>query len=263
MKDILIYFTSEQGNLLIRIIIAHLLSDFVLQTNKMVSNKKYFSYEMFLHITIVFCVTLIFSLSFWVSLSIALLHYLIDIIKYFLQKRISNRNLEIFLLDQILHLVCIVIIWALSIEQLHQVGKALLFPITNYPISLYLLAYIIVVWPVGYLLKFVLLKMAIKTNEQNRALNADAEERELDAKIKNIEHGGNLIGQFERVIILTFVLLGQYEAIGFLITGKSIIRFADKNADVKSEYVLVGTMMSYAMAILVGVCVNWLCTAVK
>ncbi|HWZ22996.1 MAG TPA: hypothetical protein VNW06_10105, partial [Cytophagaceae bacterium] len=66
------------------------------------------------------------------------------------------------------------------------------------------------------------------------------------------------IGIFERIIILTFVLLGQYEAIGFLITGKSIIRFANKEEHLRSEYVLVGTMMSYAMSIIVGVSINWL-----
>ena len=60
------------------------------------------------------------------------------------------------------------------------------------------------------------------------------------------------------IIILTFVLLGQYEAIGFLITGKSIIRFAEQNPDVKSEYVLVGTMMSYSLSILTGLGIHWL-----
>ena len=51
-------------------------------------------------------------------------------------------------------------------------------------------------------------------------------------------------------------LLNQYEAIGFLITGKSIIRFAQKDENLKSEYVLVGTMMSYAIAIITGVIIN-------
>lgn len=59
------------------------------------------------------------------------------------------------------------------------------------------------------------------------------------------DRNGYLIGIFERIIILTFVLIHQYEAIGFLITGKSIIRFSSKNEVLKSEYVLLGTMMSY------------------
>ncbi len=63
---------------------------------------------------------------------------------------------------------------------------------------------------------------------------------ETEAKENKIEHGGRRIGQFEqRIIILTFVLLQQYEAIGFLITGKSIIRFAQRDENLRSEYVLV------------------------
>jgi hypothetical protein len=51
------------------------------------------------------------------------------------------------------------------------------------------------------------------------------------------------------------VLLSQYEAIGFLITGKSILRFADGQKK-ETEYVLVGTMMSYAFAIIIAVLVK-------
>jgi hypothetical protein len=98
-------------------------------------------------------------------------------------------------------------------------------------------------WPIGYAMKYVL-KGIDKTNTPSN-----------DEKL---EHGGKLIGMFERMIILTFVFLNQYEAIGFLITGKSIIRFAQKEEGLRSEYVLVGTMMSYAFSIIVGVVINWL-----
>ncbi len=37
---------------------------------------------------------------------------------------------------------------------------------------------------------------------------------------------------------------------------KNIIRFTQQNENLHSEYVLVGTMMSYAIAILVGVLIN-------
>ena len=50
----------------------------------------------------------------------------------------------------------------------------------------------------------------------------------------------------------------QYEAIGFLITGKSIIRFSGTQEEKKSEYVLLGTMLSYGLAIVPGVVVRML-----
>ena len=74
---------------------------------------------------------------------------------------------------------------------------------------------------------------------------------------ETLERGGKLIGQFERIIILTFVLLNQYEAIGFLITGKSIILFASNNENLRSEYVLIGTMINYDIIIITGVLLNW------
>ena len=120
-------------------------------------------------------------------------------------------------------------------------------PFTNYELSLYLLTYLWLIYPVGYIIKYV---------TQGIAQHTDIKPN--DKMESNVEHGGKKIGQFERIIILTFVLLNQYEAIGFLITGKSIIRFADHNSNLRSEYVLVGTMMSYAIAILAGVFVNYL-----
>ena len=77
--------------------------------------------------------------------------------------------------------------------------------------------------------------------------------KETKKEQDQIANNGLRIGIFERIIILTFVILGQYEAIGFLITGKSLLRFASKDESLKSEYVLLGTMMSYAITIIIGV----------
>lgn len=64
---------------------------------------------------------------------------------------------------------------------------------------------------------------------------------------------GKWIGITERIVIFSFVLLNQYEAIGFLIAAKSLLRFREgDNAAKQSEYVLVGTLLSYALAILIG-----------
>ena len=55
--------------------------------------------------------------------------------------------------------------------------------------------------------------------------------------------------------MLTFVLLNQFSAIGFLIAAKSIFRFGDltKHQDRKlTEYVLLGTFTSVALTMAVG-----------
>ena len=48
-----------------------------------------------------------------------------------------------------------------------------------------------------------------------------------------------------------FVVIGQYEAIGFIIAAKSILRFKDTDT-AKTEYVLAGTFLSFGIALLCG-----------
>lgn len=77
---------------------------------------------------------------------------------------------------------------------------------------------------------------------------------------KNDEHGnfhsGELIGWLERGLILVFVIMSQYEAIGFLIAAKSILRFSEASkGDEKSEYVLTGSLLSLANALCLGILV--------
>lgn len=68
-------------------------------------------------------------------------------------------------------------------------------------------------------------------------------------------HSGRIIGTCERFLIVLFVILTQYEAIGFLVAAKSILRFSSTQESKKSEYVLAGTLLSIAIAILLGLIV--------
>ena len=65
-----------------------------------------------------------------------------------------------------------------------------------------------------------------------------------------------LIGTLERWLVLVFVLLQNYEALGLLIAAKSIIRFGDKEGREKSEYVLAGTLISIFIAVISGLVVS-------
>jgi hypothetical protein len=231
-------FTTEQGNWLIRLLLAHILSEFVLKTKAMRDNKTLLSKSMLGHISIVFVLTLLLSCSWKIAMIVAITHWLIDSLKQFYQNSNSLNTYTLFIIDQILHILIIISLWGYKFQLICEFYNTVNLFITDYKFSLLALGYAGVVWPLGYVIKFALHKMVPQTNTEN------------------IEQGGKLIGQFERIIILTFVLLGEYEAIGFLITGKSIIRFADKNPEVKSEYVLVGTMMSYALSILSGLIIK-------
>jgi hypothetical protein len=75
-----------------------------------------------------------------------------------------------------------------------------------------------------------------------------------------MERAGMWIGCLERVLILTFVMFGRFEAVGFLIAAKSIFRFGGRDAGEarsETEYFLVGTLTSFAAAIAVGLLMSW------
>lgn len=76
-----------------------------------------------------------------------------------------------------------------------------------------------------------------------------------DNERNSLPNAGTRIGYLERILILTFMLVGCMEGIGFLLAAKSIFRFGEltKAKEVKiTEYVMIGTLPSFAIAILIG-----------
>ena len=66
---------------------------------------------------------------------------------------------------------------------------------------------------------------------------------------------GAWIGYIERCLAISFIFMGQFAGIGFLVATKTIFRFGDltKNKDMKlTEYMMLGTLLSYAIALFVG-----------
>lgn len=233
------FFTIDQGNILIRLLLAHVAADFIFQTKKMVEGKTWKSSYMWLHIAVVFILTFIATPIWTVALIIAALHWLTDSGKISIKAKYPDKEHLLFILDQLVHVIVLVLVWSYFFVNFGAVYNALVWPFNEYKTSLLLLGYALIIWPAGFVLKFALKNITTSTTSDN------------------VLAGGQLIGQFERIIILTLVLLQQYDAIGFLIAGKGIIRFAERDK-ITSEYVLVGTMMSYAFAILIGALINWL-----
>jgi len=104
-------------------------------------------------------------------------------------------------------------------------------------------AYVLVTWPTGKLI-----------GRLTRAWQAQL----VAAYGQGLRHGGLWIGCLERLLILTFVLLNQYQPIGFLLAAKSILRFGEVSGSKPenrkmAEYVIIGTMLSMLIALLVGI----------
>lgn len=101
-----------------------------------------------------------------------------------------------------------------------------------------MLCYLLALKPSSILLGLFISKWTPTKNEQN-----------------SLPSAGTWIGYLERILILTFILLGCMEGIGFLLAAKSIFRFGEltKPREVKiTEYVMIGTFSSFAIAIILG-----------
>jgi len=228
-------------NLLLRLVTAHLLTDFVLQPSAWVNQKKqhkHRSAKLYLHILIAGITAYLFSAlwaNWWLPLVIMVSHYIID-----LWKLHRPENVPYFIIDQLLHLLVILIVWAFLFYDLPAVQHYLLSLMQNTKLWLILCSYLLITWPLG-----IVIGMA--TEKWRLAAEVNKE---------GLLRAGVWIGFFERLLILTFILSNQFAAVGFLIAAKSILRFSDKeNTQKKTEYVLIGTLMSFAVAAIVGILV--------
>src|SRR5690606_34484568 len=80
----------------------------------------------------------------------------------------------------------------------------------------------------------------------------------MDSNDESLNNAGKYIGILERLFVFTFVVTGNWEAIGFLLAAKSVFRFGDlkESKDRKlTEYILIGTLLSFGIAFATGMIV--------
>lgn len=67
---------------------------------------------------------------------------------------------------------------------------------------------------------------------------------------------GRVIGYMERFIIIAVIAAGHYDALGFLIAAKGLIRSNELADHQRAEYFLVGTLTSTAIGVTAGLCIR-------
>ena len=75
----------------------------------------------------------------------------------------------------------------------------------------------------------------------------------------SLQNAGKFIGILERLLIYVFIFTSHFEAVGFLLAAKSIFRFGDlkKANDLQlTEYVLIGTLLSFGIALAITLTVT-------
>lgn len=81
----------------------------------------------------------------------------------------------------------------------------------------------------------------------------------------SLANAGSWIGILERWLVFIFIMHGHWDAIGFLIAAKSVFRFGDLKEGRDrglTEYVLIGTLTSFGVAIVVTLLAKYLLTIV-
>ncbi len=229
--------------LLILQFIAHLLTDYIFQTDKKAKNKNeegFKSRYLKGHILMMFALSWLLSFQWWFftgALFIALTHWLIDGFKKYLNQ---NRFLGkyAFFIDQGLHFG-VIVLTVLLYEKYFSLETVI--PITKTKYLALVAFYLFCSKPAN-----ILIKEIFRITDVH-----------FDKKNDDLPNAGRLIGTIERWLVFTFIIIDQFEAVGFLIAAKSILRFKDDNS-LKTEYVLIGTMLSFGIAIAAGVIYGWL-----
>jgi nitrate reductase NapE component len=226
----------------IKLFLAHIVGDFILQPNSWVADKehkKHKSIYLYIHIALHGILAFAFvgdSNFIGLAIVLTLLHGLIDYAKLRLQKKKTKRSW--FLFDQALHILVIVGITLLYTDQtldLHAVSNSFWIVITGI---------IFLTKPTSIVIKNII---SIWTPE-NKSKHDNS-----------LSNAGNYIGILERLFVFVFIVTSHFEAIGFLLAAKSIFRFGDlKEAKDRklTEYVLIGTLLSFGIALITGLLVQ-------
>jgi len=246
--------SADVLSLLMGLILAHLVGDFLLQPRAWVEERyrlRHRSPRLLqhagLHGLLVAGVLLVASAGTPRGLAAVLLgtlvvaasHWLIDLAK----ARLPADELRWFLLDQATHLLVLLGLWLAwlgSLAPLRELTDWLATPTVLGMAA----AYLLVTRPLSIAIALVMQRWSEQLEETGTLASAGAR-----------------IGVLERLLVLTLVLLDQLTAVGFLLAAKSVLRFGDlrDSRDRKlTEYVLLGTLLSVSTTLVLGMLVRLL-----
>jgi len=230
------------------LLLAHILIDFIFQTESMVENKLvngWKSITLLFHVLGAGILAALLCMQWniyalWIGAVTTITHYLIDGLKISWQKYRPHWQVWLFFTDQFAHLLVItgLAIWIISPGVVLDLLSTK--HIQNGAISL--TGYIFLLKPTS-----VVIQQLVGRWEITQPNNYD-----------DLPSAGAWIGYLERTLIFIFIMADTFTVIGFLIAAKSILRFRDaSNKRQITEYILLGTLLSFTIAIVVSVATRY------
>jgi len=227
-----------------KLILAHLLGDFILQPNSWVSdkeNRKLKSKYLYIHVLIHTVLSFIFLWDlqlWWVAVLVGISHFIIDVSKLYFQNSKTKKGW--FFVDQFLH---IAVIGAIAFY-FNEFNFDFL---NNQTILKIVMATLFLTSPASIIIKTLLSSWTPVPDAQN------------NIQTESLSSAGKYIGILERLLVFTFIMVNHWEGVGFMVAAKSVFRFSDL-AQAKqrklTEYVLIGTLLSFGMAVLTGILIK-------
>lgn len=239
------------------LLVGHVLGDFYCQTDNMVEKRKVSFRYVLLH-SLMYLVTMIAVVvigfvdirsAIIMALLSGLAHFVIDAVKYLVTHSEDNANWihqHLFLIDQCAHMISLIVIC--SFFQNTQVRELFLQKVIHgqYELLTVVLGLLCILKPVSILI-----------TESNLWQEKAAQKRETDQasneKTEDVKEAGIIIGYMERGIIFFLLMYGQYSAMAFVLTAKSIARVKEiEESRVNAEYYLIGTLFSITCVIVIS-----------
>lgn len=231
---------------------AHIVGDFYVQTEERRMAKEKEPTGILCNSVMYYLVSLVVIIPF-ISLDmiiavtlLSVFHFVIDAGKNIYLKRTGKiyDNGAIFVWDQIVHITSIIILayfmYTNSFELTHFKivdDFFYVFNLEKQAVARVILALLILHKPTNVMIQNVLANDIPKVSR--------------DLLIVPDYKTGRRIGSVERLIMLMFIALNQYSAMGLALTAKSIARYDKISKDQSfAEYYLLGTLLSTASVVL-------------
>ena len=239
-------------------LLAHVLGDFYIQTDQMAAKKEKSMKWVLIHCLCYWGTMLLISLlfpsrGFAVGVSIAaVLHCFIDIVKFMVMLNKNKRykisqkvERNVFIIDQLIHSIFLLGIAYWFVRNHVQLNRNDILEdffhiigVSELQVLSWFLAVLVIHKPANIAISKLLLIYKPVNKDEGK---------------KNDNNAGRFIGTAERIIMLIFLSIGQYSAIGLVLTAKSIARYdrISKEKDF-AEYYLLGTLISAVIVIVVS-----------
>lgn len=217
-------------------ILAHLVGDYILQTNRIALWKSRSLLGVTVHCTLVYGVTWLFAIPFqpawFVVPLIGLSHFAIDAGQFLFKPKMNA--LTRFTLDQLAHFIMITV--ALQLDgQLHlsAVAQGAVRLVENEQAMRYVLGYAFLTMPAWVAIKFTVYGLVTHSPPQ-------------------FADDDKYLGIIERVLIGTFVIVGQYYLVPLVVAPRLMLNYQEVSMGKETAVFLTETLISTTVAVAVG-----------